>query len=544
MCDSQNSTHAKARFGSALEHGHAHTEDHAQWSRRDFLKTVGLTTAGGSLVLSGMPVQAFGSSSLLSKLRHSNTDRILVLIQLSGGNDGLNTIIPVNNDIYYNARPSLSIPKMDTIALSDDVGVHPSFEVLQPLYEEGHMAILHSVGYPSPDLSHFRSTDIWVSASDASDVIDTGWLGRYLEGDFPNFAEAPTDYPLGVQIGASASMMFRGESANLGMSIASIDLFEQLADEGVLYDEQNIPATTFGSEIAFVRSIANDSFQYAGAISEASARGTNSVDYPEGNGLSRSLSTVARLIKGNLGARIYHVALGSFDTHANQANAHANLLLDLATSVRAFYDDLATDGFDNTLCMTFSEFGRRVQQNGSNGTDHGTAAPLFVFGNTVAGGFHGTLPDLTDLDDSGNLKYQTDFRSVYATVLQQWFELSSDEVASVLGESFEPLPFLPETAGSSVSTERTTPQSFVLHQNYPNPFNPRTMITYTLAQTTHVQVRVYDVQGRVVQTLINRTQSAGAYSLPFNASHLPSGTYLYQLQTPSRTESRKMTLLR
>lgn len=544
MCDSHHSTPSKVRFGSALEHGHAHTSDHAQWSRRDFLKTVGLTTAGGSLVLGGMPVQAFGSSSLLSKLRHSNTDRILVLIQLSGGNDGLNTIVPVNNDLYYNARPSLSIAKTDAIALTDDIGVHPSFEALQPLYEEGNMAILHSVGYPTPDLSHFRSTDIWVSASDASEVIDTGWMGRYLEGDFPNFAEEPTDYPLGVQIGASASMMFRGDSANLGMSIASVDLFEQLADEGILYDEQNIPATTFGNEIGFVRSIANDSFQYAGAISEASARGSNSVEYPSGNGLSRSLSTVARLIKGNLGARIYHVALGSFDTHANQANVHANLLLDLATSVRAFYDDLATDGFDNTLCMTFSEFGRRVQQNGSNGTDHGTAAPLFVFGNTVAGGFQGTLPDLNDLDDAGNLKHQTDFRSVYATVLQQWFQLSPDEVSSVLGDRYEALPFLPESPGSSVNTERTTPTDFALHQNYPNPFNPHTMISYTLTETTSVHVRIYDMQGRLVQTLVNGTQAAGTHRLPFDASHLPSGTYLYQLQTPHRTESRKMTLLR
>lgn len=542
MCDIH--TTPKTRFGSALEHGAAHTDDHARWSRRDFLKTVGLTTAGGAVVLGGLPVQAFGSSSLLHKLRHSNTDRILVLIQLSGGNDGLNTIIPINNDLYYQARPSLAIPKADTLALTDEIGAHPSFEALRPLYDEGHMAILHSVGYPSPDLSHFRSTDIWVSASESDEVVDTGWLGRYLEGDFPNFAEEPTDYPLGVQIGASASMMFRGESASLGMSIASVDLFEQLANQGVLYDEQNVPSNTFGSEIAFVRSVANDSFQYAGAIRDASARGINSVTYPENNALARSLSTVARLIKGNLGARIYHVALGSFDTHANQAGVHANLLLNLATSVRAFYDDLAVDGFSNTLCMTFSEFGRRVQQNGSNGTDHGTAAPLFLFGNTVEGGFHGTLPDLTDLDDTGNIAYQMDFRSVYATVLQDWFELPPNDVASVLGQPFTPLPLLNTNPGSSTTTERTQPHTFTLHQNYPNPFNPQTTLSYTLMETTPVQVHIYDMQGRLIQTLVHGTQPAGSHTLSFDATHLPSGTYIYQLRTPRHAQSRTMTLLR
>ncbi|MBT8399521.1 MAG: hypothetical protein KJO98_03515, partial [Rhodothermia bacterium] len=298
------------RHGSCLAHGEAHSTDHVSWSRRDFLTSLGLT-AGGVFAIAGLPVTAYGRSPILQALGQIETDRILVLIQLNGGNDGLNTVVQVEDDLYYNARPGISIPKLDTIPVSTDLGLHPSLSTLESFYGNGDMAILQSVGYPSPNLSHFRSTDIWVSASDSETVLNTGWAGRYLDVEFPDFGEQPPDFPLAVQIGGISSMMFQGPSANMGMSLSSVELFSQIAETGLVYDTANVPATTYGSEMSFVRSIANDSFQYAEAVQTAAAAGPNSVEYPSGNPLASNLAVIAQLIKGGLGSRIYVTSIGS-----------------------------------------------------------------------------------------------------------------------------------------------------------------------------------------------------------------------------------------
>jgi hypothetical protein len=298
--------------------------------------------------------------------------------------------------------------------------------------------------------------------------------------------------------------------------------------------------------MGFVRSIANDSFQYASAVQTASQIGENKVEYPNNNPLSPNLSIVAQLIKGQLGARIYHVTIGGFDTHANQGGRHGTLLRYLAEAVTAFLEDLKAENTgleDDVLVMTFSEFGRRVNMNGSNGTDHGTAAPLFLFGTGVEGGLYGQTPNLSDLDQAGNLKFDIDFRSVYATVLQDWFGLAPNIVNEVLGGSFDALGFVSEPTSTATENE-PIPQSFTLHQNYPNPFNPATTITYTLNRSERVSLRIFDVQGRLIQTLVDGTQPAGPHVLSFDAGHLPSGTYYYRLQTSDGMRTRPMTLLR
>ncbi len=505
---------------------------------------MGLTT-GGVFAIAGVPVTAYGRSPLLHALGSVETDRILVLIQLNGGNDGLNTIVQIEEDLYYNARPGISIPKLDTIPITTELGLHPSLASLEPFYGDGDMAILQSVGYPSPNLSHFRSTDIWVSASDSDTVLSTGWTGRYLDVEFPDFGEQPPDFPLAVQIGGISSMMFQGPSANMGMSLSSVALFSQIAETGLVYDATNVPPTTYGSEMSFVRTVANDSFQYAEAVQTAAAAGPNSVEYPQGNSLASNLAVIAQLIKGGLGSRIYVASLGSFDTHANQPGQHGTLLRYIAESVSTFYADLQADGLqDHVMTMTFSEFGRRVNQNGSAGTDHGTAAPLFVFGAGVEGGLFGTTPDLSDLDLNGNLKHAIDFRSVYATVLADWFGLGTAETAAVLGGEFERIGFVTDPATPIAIEPDPLPASFVLRQNYPNPFNPTTMITYTLTEPSHVRLQVFDMQGKLVQMLINQQKGPGAYTLPFDAGNMPSGVYIYRLDTDSGSEARKMTLLR
>ncbi|NBC18857.1 MAG: DUF1501 domain-containing protein [Bacteroidetes bacterium] len=535
------------RYGSRLAHGEAHAHDHACWSRRDFLTTLGLATVGSSFVIGGTPVRAFGQSALLRRLQTVETDRVLVLIQLGGGNDGLNTVVPVDDDRYYNNRPTLALPKNDTLRLDDGVGLHPSFDALTPVYGDGDMAVLQNVGYPTPNLSHFRSTDIWLSASDSNEVLSTGWVGRYLDQSFPDFSEEPTDFPLAVQVGGLGSMLFQGPAANMGMSLTTPDIYEQIASEGILFRTDDLPQTTYGSEMEFVRSVANGAFVYAEAVQEAAQSGQNRVDYPTPNPLATNLAIVAQQIKGRLGARIYHVNLSGFDTHSNQEGTHALLLRYLAEAVDAFLRDLAADDLaEDVLVMTFSEFGRRVQENGSQGTDHGTAAPLFLFGNGVEGGLYGSVPDLSNLDGTGNIPFETDFRQVYATVLRDWFGLTAEETTSVLGDAFEPLPVVTDPAGGDPTDTQppAVPEAFALYQNYPNPFNPRTTITYTLSAAAPVTLRIYDAQGRLVQTLVQGTRPAGPHAVRFDAGHLPSGTYFYRLETPEGQKTRQMALVR
>ena len=549
MCDHHNTQstapETQSRFGSRLEHGTAHTNDHAQWSRRDFLASMGLAAASSAVMLGGTPVRAFGHSSLLHRLNRLDTNRVLVLIQLAGGNDGLNTIVPFRDNEYYRARPQLAIPRSLTLELNDDLGMHYALSPLLSHYGEGQMAVVQNVGYPAPNLSHFYSTDIWESASDSAKILGTGWLGRYLDGAFPDFVSEPPRQPVAVQVGGTSALLFQGPEVNMSMTLVNAELFERIAETGQFYSMEGIPETTYGREMAFMRQTVNDSFLFADAIRDAAqATGVN-VNYPATR-LGKHLGIAAQLIKGGLGARIYSVSLGGFDTHSDQRDRHGPLLDNLARSISAFLNDVSGDEVeDEVLVMTYSEFGRRINQNGSAGTDHGTSAPLFLFGNGLNGGIYGHNPDLVNLDYTGNIAYEFDFRSIYATVLQDWFGLPEADVAANLNGDFETLPIVDgPPANPTAVEEEAVPEAFALHQNYPNPFNPTTTISYTLGRTGRVQLRVYDVQGRLVRTLLDKTMAAGSYAQSFDATGLPSGTYLYRLDTPDGHQSRRMTLVR
>ena len=547
MCKNTSHPTRRPRHGYRLQDGKAHTRDHARWSRREFLTGLGLSVAG-TMALAGTPVRTFAGSSLMQQLNAIETDRVLVLVQLSGGNDGLNTIIPYENDIYYQQRPSIAIPKAEAQMrpLGQDLGMHPSLVSLEPYFGAGELAVLQNVGYPSPNLSHFRSTDIWLSASDSESVVQSGWIGRHLNSVYPDFEEERPDFPLAVQIGGVSTLMTQGPETNMGMSLISPEFFERLAEDGTLYDLAGIPATAYGEEMSYVRSVANDSFIYADAVQQASQQGTNEVEYPGGSPLATNLSIIARLIKGQLGARIYHVTIGGFDTHANQTGVHSNLLRNLSEAVDAFLKDITAVGMeDNVMIMTFSEFGRRVGQNGSFGTDHGTAAPLFLLGKGINGGLYGNAPSLTDLDNTGNIKHEIDFRTVYATVLQDWFGMDPLAVQDVmLGYNYSPLDVVAEPS-QPVSVETpTAPVAFELHQNYPNPFSQSTTIRYSLDKPGKVLLQVFDVSGRQVQSLVNTTKSPGTYQVEFSGSDLPSGVYITRLITSNGVVSKKMMKVR
>ncbi len=537
MCNHHHSGRA-----IALEEGKAHDHDHAVWSRRDFLIQSGLVAAGGAMMLNGTPVRALGGSSLLSHLAQLETDRVLVLIQLSGGNDGLNTVVPKTNDLYYAARPTIAIYESETIPLSDEYGLNPAMQSMKAPWGDGNLAVVHSVGYPSPTLSHFRSTDIWVSASDSDVVENTGWAGRFLESKYPDYVTNPPYAPPAVQIGTSVPLLFQAGSANLGMALTDVDLFLEIAAGGTPYNPEDVPNTSYGAELAYVRTVANGSFRYLDAIQKATDAAVNSVNYPTGQ-MPDALAACARLIKGRLDTRIFLVSLGGFDTHVDQNVEQHKLLETLSEAVTAFYEDLsATGDGDRVLTMTFSEFGRRIAENGSGGTDHGTAAPLFVFGHGVNGGFYGDGPDLENTT-SGNLNFSTDFRTVYATVLQDWFGVSGAAVSDVLGGTFETLPLV--TDPIVVPAEPgDTPYAFMLAQNYPNPFNPSTAITYTLSQPGRVSLRIFDERGRLITTLVDEAKSAGTHRALFQADNLPSGVYIYRVEAPDGVQTQRMTLVR
>ncbi len=546
MCNHHN--HKKEnlnhnRHGSSLEHGQAHEHDHQNWTRKSFLSTLGIGALGSGFMLSGLSVNAMARTKFLNRLIGADNDRVLILIQLGGGNDGLNTIVPVENDVYYQKRPTIAISKEDSILLSDDIGMHPAMGSLEPLWGNGNMSVIHNVGYDNPNRSHARATDIWTSASDENVNLGTGWAGRFLVEDNPDFIANPPEFPLGVRIGGSANL-FQSEFGNLGVTFGGASQFAQFLEQGGFYSEENVPENEFGRSLSFARKIANSSFKYLEAIQSAADSSVNLGEYPN-SGLSRSLSVVARLIRGGLKTKVFLVSKGGFDTHNNQGSTeggHANLLADIADSVNAFYADLEQDGQqERALTMTFSEFGRTLDENSSMGTDHGSSAPVMLFG-PVNGGLYGDHANLTDLDNSGDPVFSTDYRSIYTSILNNWFGLEVSDTETVLQGEFQDLGFVdPLPVGSEIGGK---PQKFTLHQNYPNPFNPSTNISFVLPATGSVSLKVYDVKGRLIQTITNRTLPAGEHTFNFDASAFPSGVYLYQLETPSGSETKKMTLIK
>lgn len=533
--------------GSTLQDGVHHKHHHACHSRREFLSRMGLFATGSALMLNGAPVQALASSGFFKRLAGLENNRILVLIQLDGGNDGLNTVIPIENDEYYRLRPSIGIPKNDAIRLTDTLGLNPHLQPLYPLWEQGKMGVIQGVGYENADLSHFRSMDIWQSGSDSDEFLTTGWLGRFLDEKNPNFLDQPPEDPLAIQIGGASSMLFAADEAGMGMNLPDLSQLERLVDQGLVYSMDGIPNSLAGEEIRFLRHQANNSYRYADTIKKAYDASANKSDYSADlNGqLNRSLSIIARLIKGNMKTQIYLVTLGGFDTHAFQTDEHPNLMRDLGNAVSAFYDDLSADGYSqNVLISTFSEFGRRVFQNQSNGTDHGTSAPMFVFGDAIEGGVFGSDPKLLDheLDEFGNMIHEYEFRQIYASILDDWFGLGEATTQEVLGGTFTKIDFVGDKLTST--SRSNVPSQFVLRQNYPNPFNPSTQISFELATAAQVRLQVFDMQGRRVSELVNRSLPAGSHTVSFDGGRLPSGTYLYRLQAGSFTQTRPMTLIK
>jgi uncharacterized protein (DUF1501 family) len=470
-----------------------------------------------------------------------STGRSLVVIQLGGGNDGLNMVIPHGMATYYQKRPVIGIPAANVIQLNTVMGIHPDLQPLRSLYDNGKLAIVQGVGYANPNRSHFRATDIWLSATDSNVTLGTGWMGRDLLYRNPNYPGTLTPSPLALQIGGSPSLGFNSANGPMGVTITDPNQFYQLIAGTVGFIEDPPPNTPAGAELLFLRTIEQEAIQFATVIKQSADRVTNQTTYPTSS-LATQLAIVARLIAGGLNTPIYMVQLGGFDTHSGQLNRQQSLFQDLASSIAAFQTDLQLlNVADMVIGMTFSEFGRRIAENGSQGTDHGTSSPQFLFGSRVMGGFHGPNPDFTRLDATGDFIYDIDFRQLYASILGSWFGADETELQSVLLRHFDPLPII---NGAAAVGERQIVTRFRLQQNYPNPFNPSTTITYDVPEETYVTLSVYNELGQQVKELYSGVRSRGSYKITFDASGLASGTYIYRINAGSYVETRKMILMR
>ncbi len=428
-------------------------------TRRRFLRT---SILGGAL---SWTVPAFLERTFLSldalaanspiQTATGKDSPILVILQLAGGNDGLNTIIPFENDAYFRARPTLAITKPKVLPLSGGFGLHPELTGLKSLHDNGHLAVIQGVGYPNPNRSHFRSTEIWQTASDADKTERHGWLGRYFdsccEGADPavgisvGSAQAPQAFSAGQRRGISFAnpSQFRFDLRKSSDPDAAEEFFRSVNEMGHEMQGGSIgmldgPTEMEGDALDFLQRTALDASVSSDKILETVAKTKSAVSYPAGK-LAESLNLVARLIAGGMPTRVFYVSQGGYDTHSNQEGAHSRLMAELGGALTAFASDLKAQGnFDRVLTMTFSEFGRRVAENASRGTDHGAAAPMFLIGGKIQPGLHGQAPDLEKLHN-GDLIHTVDFRNVYATILQNWLQ---SPVEPVLRRRFPTLDFI------------------------------------------------------------------------------------------------------
>ena len=430
-------------------------------TRREFLRR---TVLGSSLAWTMPAFLANTFTALDSAAADSATQivtgkdaTILVVLQMAGGNDGINTVVPYANDFYHKARPTIGLSGEKVLKLNSEVGLHGAMKGFKELYDGGQLSVIQGVGYPNPNRSHFRSTEIWQTASDSQRVEKYGWVGRYFDS-----ACAGADPTVGVTIGSQLPQSFfaakpKGIVFNnpqnyrfMANGQATEDSYKKLNDQEMMADNVGensggsigmLPAgmpMTGGKAVDFISRTAMDAQHSSDEVRAIAAKVQNQAVYPASQ-LASGLKLVAKLIGGGLPTRIYYVSQGGYDTHTNQLGSQQRLLGDLSESVKAFTDDMKAQGnMGRVLVMTFSEFGRRVAENANGGTDHGAAAPMFIIGNKVKAGLLGKYPSLAPTDlFQGDVKYNVDFRSVYAGVLEDWLKTKS---APVLGKQFTPLP--------------------------------------------------------------------------------------------------------
>ena len=500
--------------------------------RRKFLKASSALSM--PFFVGGTPFTAVGRNKLFDVIGGEN-DKVLVLVQLQGGNDGLSTLIPIDQyDNLAAVRSNILVPENSTINLTDTLALHPDMGNMKELWDNSKLGIIQGVAYPDQNRSHFRSTDIWNTASEPDEFLTTGWMGRYFE---LNHSEFPDGYPneenpdpLALSIGTVISETCQGVVSNY--SLALTDPFAPgTVNIGQTGDTQD---NCYGRELDFVRDIARQTNAYSDSIIDAANNGNNLSTKYNQDTLSEKLKIVARLISGGIKTKIFVVQLGGFDTHSSQTTNddptlgnHASLVKELSDALCAFQDDLIKLGIDDRVMgMTYSEFGRRIRSNESYGTDHGTAAPILVFGSCVNPGIIGDNPVIDQqVEINEGVPMQYDFRSVYATMLMDWFGIPEQKVKDVLFEDFQHLPLLQCTPVTSTNDQ--IEEEFNM-QVFPNPFSDYFNVKFD-AKEDWYRVSVYNAIGSELRVITNQKFATGTHELKIPTHDLSSGIYFVRV---------------
>jgi uncharacterized protein (DUF1501 family) len=570
--------------------------------RRKFIKQLSL--AAVPITLGGIPIKLMAENSLTRMAEQSTNDRVIVILQLHGGNDGLNTIIPVEAyDLYYRWRANIAIPAKNsvrkmipldsTLPKEAQVGLHPDMIAMKDLYDRGRMTVVQGVSYKNNNGSHFRGRDISFMGGGFDDYFSSGWVGRYLQQEFapktyPNdFPNPEMKDPLAIEMGSDVSLIFH-QDGNIPTSISLNDpqsfakLVEELegfTDQGI--DPRGKPPTAlenspYGKELNWILGLEDKSEDYAERLYDVyKAASASSVTYPERypfnapkgsmrNGLTPQLQLIARLLDGGgpgLGVKtkVFLVKMGGFDTHAEQVESydptmgqHAALMYHIASAMKAFQEDLKARGLeDRVLTVTTSEFGRRVRANGSYGTDHGTGAPVMIFGKGVQPGVVGVVPDL----NKQNVEMQYDYRQVYANLLRDWMLVDENKINNDIffkdflngpkedgTGNYEPLPLATQVI-SGVS-EGFINNRFSLENCHPNPANEFTVINFKINNTNLVDLILKDNQGRTLKNILHEERAEGSHSVRVDVTDLPTGIYFYSLKTGFFQDTKKLIVTR
>lgn len=563
--------------------------------RRNFLKKIGFA-AGAPIAFHGVPLKLMASHGEVQQIAQQSTnDRVLIILQMHGGNDGLNTIIPLTNyDEYYSRRSNIAIPYKvgnralipldSTVAENEQVGLHPDMQDFKYLYDTGKASVFQGVSYENSNGSHFRGRDIWHMGGGANDYFNSGWVGRYLgkeyeplsyPNDFPN--EAMPD-PLALEIGNDVSLLFHQE-AGIPLSISTdrdpsgtadqIANLEGFADEGL--DPRGMPpafmsGSPYSQEMDWLLSLEDKSESYLKRIAEVyESAAESTVSYPEvypfsapagpkTNPLTGQLRLIARLLGGGLKTKVFLVKIGGFDTHADQVlpddptmGMHATLLYHISSAMRAFQSDLASRGIEErALTVSMSEFGRRIASNGSFGSDHGTGAPLMMFGKGVKPGIYGTVPDVS----GRNVDMQFDYRQIYANVLHEWMGVEPSSITNDIffadfisgpnpaGGNYEPLELIKEVI---LSEKEYINKNYRIEALYPNPAAKYTQARIFVNNHQHVHVELINMDGATLSR-IDRQVAPGTHNFTFMLDGLVPGLYFIKAKSEMLNETKRLVV--
>lgn len=558
--------------------------------------------------LGGIPIRVMGDNSLTRMAKASDSDRVLIILQMHGGNDGLNSVIPIEAyDEYYAKRPNIAIPVKNslrravnldsTLPMNQQVGLHPDMLGMKSLYDTGRMSVVQGVSYKNNNGSHFRGRDIWFMGGSTEDYYQSGWVGRYLQQtyaplqypqDFPykDVDNTPPDEsmldPLAIEMGNDVSLIFHQEgniptSISINSPVGFAELLKELEGfEDELLDPRGIPPeylkdSPYYNELNWILSLEDKSKDYADRLAEVYKAGdkiTGFRDYPETypfnapsgslkNSLAWQLQIIAKLLSGGCKTKVFLVKIGGFDTHADQVEkydptmgAHAALMYHISSSMKAFQDDLRARGLEErVLTITTSEFGRRVKSNGSYGTDHGTASPMFIFGRYVQ---PGVLGDAWKITPSNNLEMQLDYRIVYANIMRTWMGVSDTDMNIIFPGlmtaegttdkvTFEEKDLVQKTI---TGAEGFVSSRFGLGDCYPNPAKTKTTFTFQVNTTNHVRIDLLNNAGVALRALVNDTYVPGEHQVEVDLHDLTPGTYVYTLKSGFYTETKKLVVIK